>query len=84
MSLDYDTIVTLSGDGLTHEILNGFAEHENPRAVFAIPLTPVPTLLSQLDGTKSNSQFLFALLVRSQRERSFFSFRTVSNQLWLC
>jgi len=41
--LDYDAIVTLSGDGLTHEILNGFAEHENPRAVFAIPFAPVPT-----------------------------------------
>ena len=41
--MDYDAIVTLSGDGLAHEILNGFAEHENPRAAFAIPLAPVPT-----------------------------------------
>ena len=43
ISLDYDAIVTLSGDGLAHEILNGFAEHENPRAVFTIPLASVPT-----------------------------------------
>ena len=41
--LDYDAIVIVSGDGLAHEILNGFAEHENPRAAFAIPLAPVPT-----------------------------------------
>ena len=37
-SLDYDAIVTASGEGLTYEILNGFAEHENPRAAFVIPL----------------------------------------------
>lgn len=43
ISLDYDAIVTISGDGLAHEILNGFAEHENPRAAFAIPLAPIPT-----------------------------------------
>jgi len=43
ISLDYDAIVILSGDGLAHEIFNGFAEHENPRAAFAIPLAPVPT-----------------------------------------
>ena len=43
MVLDYDAIVTISGDGLAHEIFNGFAQHENPRAAFAIPLVPVPT-----------------------------------------
>jgi len=43
ISLDYDAIVILSGDGLAHEIFNGFAEHDNPRAAFAIPLAPVPT-----------------------------------------
>lgn len=42
ISLDYDAIVIVSGDGLAHEILNGFTEHENPRAAFAIPLVPVP------------------------------------------
>ena len=41
--LDYDAIVTLSGDGLGHEIFNGFAEHDSPRAAFAIPLAPIPT-----------------------------------------
>ncbi|KAF9650762.1 hypothetical protein BDM02DRAFT_3111507 [Thelephora ganbajun] len=43
INLDYDAIVIISGDGLVHEIFNGFAEHENPRAAFAIPLAPVPT-----------------------------------------
>lgn len=41
--MHYNTVVTVSGDGRAHEILNGFSEHENPRAVFTIPLTPVPT-----------------------------------------
>lgn len=41
--MDYDAVVVISGDGLSHEIFNGFAEHENPRAAFAIPLAPVPT-----------------------------------------
>jgi sphingosine kinase len=43
MTLDYDAIVTVSGDGIAHEIFNGFAQHDNPRAAFAIPLAPVPT-----------------------------------------
>ena len=43
MSLDYDAVVVVSGDGLAHEIFNGFAQHENPRAAFAVPLAPVPT-----------------------------------------
>ena len=43
ISLDYDAIVIISGDGLAYEIFNGFMEHENPRAAFAIPLAPVPT-----------------------------------------
>ena len=40
--MDYDAIVIIPGDGLTYEI-NGFTEHENPRAAFVIPLAPVPT-----------------------------------------
>lgn len=43
MSLDYDAVVVISGDGLAHEIFNGFVQRENPRAAFAIPLAPVPT-----------------------------------------
>ncbi|KAJ7273740.1 ATP-NAD kinase-like domain-containing protein [Mycena haematopus] len=43
MSLDYDAIVIVSGDGLIHEVLNGFAHHEQPINAFRIPLAPVPT-----------------------------------------
>ncbi|KAJ7097885.1 ATP-NAD kinase-like domain-containing protein [Mycena belliarum] len=43
MALDYDAIVAVSGDGLIHEILNGFAHHEQPVKAFRIPLAPVPT-----------------------------------------
>jgi sphingosine kinase len=62
MALDYDAVVILSGDGLTHEVFNGFAEHENPRDAFAIPLAPIPTgsgngcCLSLL-GLKVNSSY---------------------------
>ncbi|KAJ7343461.1 ATP-NAD kinase-like domain-containing protein [Mycena albidolilacea] len=43
MSLDYDVMVIVSGDGLIHEVLNGFAHHEQPINAFRIPLAPVPT-----------------------------------------
>ena len=42
-SLDYDALVLLSGDGLLHEVYNGFAEHDEPLRAFAIPLAPIPT-----------------------------------------
>ncbi|KAG6900853.1 hypothetical protein C0993_009971 [Termitomyces sp. T159_Od127] len=43
LPLDYDAIVTVSGDGLVHEILNGFAQHEDPRKALSIPIAPIPT-----------------------------------------
>ncbi|KAJ7774885.1 ATP-NAD kinase-like domain-containing protein [Mycena metata] len=43
LSLDYDAIVIVSGDGLVHEVLNGFAHHEQPLNAFRIPLAPIPT-----------------------------------------
>ncbi|KAF7363467.1 DAGKc domain-containing protein [Mycena sanguinolenta] len=43
MSLDYDAIVIISGDGLIHEVMNGFAHHEQPVNAFKIPIAPVPT-----------------------------------------
>lgn len=43
LPLTYDAIVTVSGDGLIHEVMNGFAHHENPRKAFAIPIAPIPT-----------------------------------------
>ncbi|KAJ7632665.1 ATP-NAD kinase-like domain-containing protein [Roridomyces roridus] len=42
-SLDYDAMVIVSGDGLIHEVLNGFAHHEQPIKAFRIPLAPIPT-----------------------------------------
>ncbi|KAJ7046827.1 ATP-NAD kinase-like domain-containing protein [Mycena alexandri] len=43
LSLDYDAMVIVSGDGLVHEVLNGFAHHEQPLNAFRIPLAPIPT-----------------------------------------
>ena len=43
LSLDYDAVVSVSGDGLIHEILNGFAHHQHPTKVFATPIAPIPT-----------------------------------------
>jgi len=43
LSLKYDVIVTVSGDGLVHEILNGFAQHADPTRAFALPVAPIPT-----------------------------------------
>jgi hypothetical protein len=43
MDLNYDAVVTVSGDGLIHEVMNGFASHKNPIRVFAIPIAPIPT-----------------------------------------
>ncbi|KAH8107107.1 ATP-NAD kinase-like domain-containing protein [Cristinia sonorae] len=38
----YDAVVVISGDGLIHEVLNGFAQHKNPLAAFRIPVAPIP------------------------------------------
>ncbi|KAJ7774558.1 ATP-NAD kinase-like domain-containing protein [Mycena maculata] len=42
-SLDYDAMVIVSGDGLIHEVLNGFAHHEQPINALRIPIAPIPT-----------------------------------------
>ncbi|KLO13544.1 hypothetical protein SCHPADRAFT_874023 [Schizopora paradoxa] len=39
----YDAIVTLSGDGLIHEVFSGFAEHPESVKAFSTPICPVPT-----------------------------------------
>lgn len=39
----YDAIITVSGDGLVHEVLNGLAAHENPMQALKIPIAPIPT-----------------------------------------
>ncbi|EJD02318.1 uncharacterized protein FOMMEDRAFT_168804 [Fomitiporia mediterranea MF3/22] len=43
LSLEYDALVLLSGDGLLHEVYNGFSEHKDPLGAFAIPVAPIPT-----------------------------------------
>lgn len=43
LSLDFDAVITVSGDGLVHEILNGFAQHEDPITAFSMPVAPIPT-----------------------------------------
>ena len=40
---EIDALVLLSGDGLLHEVYNGFAYHEDPMKAFAIPVAPIPT-----------------------------------------
>ncbi|KAF8350667.1 ATP-NAD kinase-like domain-containing protein [Amanita rubescens] len=56
---DYDALVTVSGDGLVHEVMNGFANHPNPQKAFNIPIAPIPcgsgnglslNLLGERDG----------------------------------
>ncbi|KAE9409702.1 hypothetical protein BT96DRAFT_913209 [Gymnopus androsaceus JB14] len=39
----FDALLSVSGDGLVHEILNGFANHEHPRKALRMPVTPIPT-----------------------------------------
>lgn len=42
LATNYDAVVTVSGDGLVHEVLNGFAEHADPLKAFTIPVVPIP------------------------------------------
>jgi len=43
LPLDCDAVTTVSGDGLIHEVLNGFAHHADPARAFSIPVAPIPT-----------------------------------------
>ena len=36
-----DAVVVVSGDGLVHEVINGFAQHRDPEGAFRIPIAPV-------------------------------------------
>lgn len=42
LPLDFDAVVTVSGDGVIHEVMNGFADHEDPLKAFSIPVAPIP------------------------------------------
>ncbi|KAK7054838.1 sphinganine kinase lcb4 [Paramarasmius palmivorus] len=39
---EFDALLTVSGDGLVHEVLNGFGKHAKPRKALAIPVAPIP------------------------------------------
>ncbi|KAK7693422.1 hypothetical protein QCA50_002990 [Cerrena zonata] len=61
----YDAIVSMSGDGLVYEILNGLAEHKNPIEALKTPITPIPTgsgngLSLNLLGLKEGTDVSFA------------------------
>ncbi|KAH9856959.1 ATP-NAD kinase-like domain-containing protein [Lenzites betulinus] len=40
---EFDAVVVMSGDGLIHEVFNGFAAHAEPAKAFRTPVTPIPT-----------------------------------------
>ena len=40
---DYDAIITMSGDGLIHEVLNGLSKNSNPLTALRTPIAPIPT-----------------------------------------
>ncbi|KAF7976705.1 hypothetical protein HWV62_5867 [Athelia sp. TMB] len=39
---EYDALVVVSGDGLIHEVMNGFAAHPESDKAFALPVAHVP------------------------------------------
>ena len=43
LPLEFDAVITVSGDGLIHEVLNGFAKHADPLKALATPVAPIPT-----------------------------------------
>ncbi|KAI0035091.1 ATP-NAD kinase-like domain-containing protein [Vararia minispora EC-137] len=38
----FDAILSVSGDGIVHELYNGMAEHKYPRKAFRMPIAPIP------------------------------------------
>jgi sphingosine kinase len=43
ISLDeIDAVVPVSGDGILHELINGFAQHKEPLKALRIPIAPIP------------------------------------------
>jgi Diacylglycerol kinase catalytic domain len=43
MSLDFDAVVVLSGDGGVHEVINGLSKHSDANKAVRIPIAQVPT-----------------------------------------
>ena len=76
MPLDYDAVVTVSGDGLVHEVLNGFAQHTSSAEAFAIPLAPIPTgsgngLCLNLLGLEVRSLFTAQIVAKHDAQAGF-------------
>ena len=42
MPLDVDCLISVSGDGLIHECINGLADHPDGKDALQIPVAPVP------------------------------------------
>lgn len=42
LPLDFDVVMTVAGDGLIHEVMNGFAHHADPKKAFSLPIAPIP------------------------------------------
>ncbi|KAA1471124.1 hypothetical protein DENSPDRAFT_837053 [Dentipellis sp. KUC8613] len=38
----YDALISVSGDGIIHELYNGFAKHKEPLKAFQMPIAPIP------------------------------------------
>jgi sphingosine kinase len=43
LELKYDAILTLSGDGLVHEVINGLGQHKDAEKAMQTPVVPIPT-----------------------------------------
>lgn len=43
MDVSYDAILTLSGDGLVHEVINGLSKNKDSVRAMHIPIVPMPT-----------------------------------------
>ncbi|KAH7340253.1 ATP-NAD kinase-like domain-containing protein [Rhizoctonia solani] len=41
-ALDFDALLTVSGDGLVFEVLNGFRKRPDAAKAFAVPVCPIP------------------------------------------
>ena len=39
---DYDAIITVSGDGILHELVNGLAQHKEPMRALRMPIATIP------------------------------------------
>lgn len=67
-------MVTVSGDGLVHEVLNGFAEHADPLRALSIPVAPIPTgsgnglslniLGAEVSISRCEARFIPSLFIR--------------------